>query len=122
MITNAGQLDRVVHLFRPVDALDDYGQPMKTWEYYATDWALREDLQTIKDDERVMNGAREVASAFTRFTLRFRTDIQPTHRLNTDGVWFEVSSPTKVEGRNAFVIINAEQRDDIEHVGDAVPL
>lgn len=110
---NGGSIDSFVGFYSPVETADTFGQIRRTFVLSFEDWVERKDLLTIKDSERVMNNSHRVAFGVTQFRIRHRTDIDAKMRIKEDDVWFEIVGQPIVDGRNHWVLINAEQRDDI---------
>jgi head-tail adaptor len=108
-----GSLDRLIEFYSPVETADSIGQIRKTYTKVFEDWAERIDLKTIKDSERTMNSFHKVSYGVTQFRIRYRDDTISTMRIKEENVWFDVVGQTLVEGRNHWLLINCEQRDDI---------
>lgn len=110
---NAGSIDTWVGFYSPIETADAFGQTRKTFQLSFEDWVERTDLTTIKDSERVMNSSHRVSFGITQFRIRHRTDINAKMRIKEDDIWFEIVGQPIVDGRNHWILINAEQRDDI---------
>lgn len=110
---NAGSIDSFVGFYSPVETADTFGQIRRTFVLSFEDWVERKDLLTIKDSERVMNNSHRVSFGVTQFRIRHRTDINAKMRIKEDDVWFEIVGQPIVDGRSHWILINAEQRDDI---------
>lgn len=110
---NGGSIDTYIEFWSPSETSDETGQVYKTYTKIFEDWAERTDLKTIKDSERTMNSSHKVSYGVTQFRLRHRTDIKAIMRIKEDDVWFDIVGQPLVEGRNHWVLVNCEQRDDI---------
>lgn len=105
MVVRAGLLDRRVTLERRVEVVDPSGQPVVTWVPLATVWARVEPL-----GGRENFGAQQfVATGDLRFTVRWRSDVTPLHRVIYGGVPYDVVSVAE-EGRREGLLIVARGR------------
>lgn len=101
MVVRAGLLDRRVSLERRVEVVDDSGQPVIQWFPVAEVWARVEPL-----GGRENFGAQQfVATGDLRFTIRFRKDITPLHRVVYDGQRYDVVSVAEDGRREALLIV-----------------
>ena len=107
MTPRAGLLDRRIQLERRFDEVDDSGQSVPRWLPLATVWARVEPL-----------GGREgfgqqqwVATGDLRFTIRWRGDVTPLHRVVHEGRPYDVVSVAE-DGRRAALLIVARGRTD----------
>jgi SPP1 family predicted phage head-tail adaptor len=105
MALRAGLLDRRVALERRIDVTDDSGQAVDHFVRVATVWARVEPL-----------GGREgfgqqqfVATGDLRFTIRWRDDVTPLHRIVHEGVPYDVVSVGD-DGRHEALLIVARGR------------
>jgi len=97
----AGLLARRVRLERRVEETDDSGQSRERWLPLAEVWARVEPL-----------GGREgfgqqqwVATGDVRFTIRWRADVTPLHRVVYDGQVFDVMTVAEEGRREALLIV-----------------
>jgi SPP1 family predicted phage head-tail adaptor len=97
----AGLLDRRVRLERRLEETDNSGQSVPRWLPLAEVWARVEPL-----------GGREgfgqhqfVATGDLRFTIRWRDDVTPLHRVIHDGVAYDVVSVAEDGRREALLIV-----------------
>jgi SPP1 family predicted phage head-tail adaptor len=97
----AGLLDRRVLLERRFEETDASGQVLVRWLPLATVWARVEPL-----------GGREgfgqqqwVATGDTRFTIRWRDDVTPLHRVVHDGRAYDVVSVAEDGRREALLVV-----------------
>ena len=109
----SGSIDVWVEIYKPVETANDVGQIRRTYELHASDWAERNDLVTVKDNERVLNTTHRVAFGITQFRFRYRTDFNAKMMIKDGETWFEVVGLPLMEGRNHWILLNCEQRDDI---------
>lgn len=107
MALRAGLLDRRVRLERRQEETDDSGQSVARWLPLAEVWARVEPL-----------GGREgfgqqqfVATGDVRFTIRWRDDVTPLHRVVYDGQEFDVVSVAE-DGRREAILIVARGRTE----------
>jgi SPP1 family predicted phage head-tail adaptor len=103
----AGLLDRRVRLDRRHEETDDSGQSVVRWLPLATVWARVEPL-----------GGREgfgqqqwVASGEVRFTIRWRDDVTPLHRVVHDGREYDVVSVAE-DGRCEALLVVGRARTE----------
>jgi len=101
MALRAGLLDRRVVLERRVDVVDASGQAVSQFVAVATVWARVEPL-----------GGREgfgqqqwVATGDVRFTIRWRGDVTPLHRVLHDGRVFDVMTVAEEGRREALLVV-----------------
>ncbi len=101
MTLRAGLLDRRIRLERRVEETDASGQAVVRWLPLAEVWARVEPL-----------GGREgfgqqqwVASGEVRFTIRWRDDVTPLHRVVYAGREFDVASVAEDGSREAILVI-----------------
>ena len=107
MALRAGLLDRRVRLERRHEETDDSGQSVVRWLPLAEVWARVEPL-----------GGREgfgqqqfVATGDVRFTIRWRADVTPLHRVVHDGQEFDVVSVAE-DGRREAILVVARGRTE----------
>ncbi len=101
MTLRAGLLDRQVRLERRFEDTDDSGQAVVRWLPLATVWARVEPL-----------GGREgfgqqqfVATGDLRFTIRWRDDVTPLHRVVHEDVPYDVVTVAEDGRREALLIV-----------------
>jgi SPP1 family predicted phage head-tail adaptor len=107
MALRAGLLDRRVRLERRQEETDDSGQSVVRWLPLAEVWARVEPL-----------GGREgfgqqqfVATGDVRFTIRWRDDVTPLHRVVYDGQGFDVVTVAE-DGRREAILVVARGRTE----------
>lgn len=105
MAIRSEQLDRRIGLERRFEETDDSGQSVVRWLPLAEVWARVEPL-----------GGREgfgqqqwVATGEVRFTIRWRDDVTPLHRVVCDGRAFDVVTVAE-DGRRAALLIVGRAR------------
>ena len=101
MALRAGLLDRRVVLERRIDVTDASGQAVSHFVAVATVWARVEPL-----------GGREgfgqqqwVATGDVRFTIRWRDDVTPLHRVVHDDREYDVVSVAEDGRREALLVV-----------------
>lgn len=113
----AGDLDRRITLQSATLTRDAMNNPTRTWADVATVWASRLD---VSDGERI--AAKQVGAEIgTRFVIRHSEtveDVNPTWRLTSDGVTYEIVAVKEVKkmqgdrGRKRGFEITAVARAD----------
>lgn len=105
MTVRAGLFDRRVRLERRIEETDPSGQVLVHWTPLAEVWARVEPL-----------GGREgfgqeqwVATGDVRFTVRWRDDVDPLHRVVHEGRAYDVVSVAE-DGRREALLIFARGR------------
>jgi len=105
----AGLLDRKILLERRFEEVDSSGQAHLVWFPIAMVWARVEPL-----GGRENFGAQQfVATGDLRFTIRWRSDVTPLHRVTYESVPYDVVSVAEEGRREALLIVargRAEQR------------
>jgi SPP1 family predicted phage head-tail adaptor len=101
MTLRAGLLDRRILLERRVEETDDSGQSKPRWLPLAEVWARVEPL-----GGREGFGAQQfVATGDLRFTIRWRNDVTPLHRVVYDGAAYDVVTVAEDGRREALLIV-----------------
>jgi SPP1 family predicted phage head-tail adaptor len=110
MTLRAGLLDRRVRLERRVEETDDSGQSRQRFLPLAEVWARVEPL-----------GGREgfgrqqwVATGDVRFTIRWRDDVTPLHRVVHDGQVFDVMTVAEDGRREALLVVGRARTETKE--------
>ncbi len=101
MTLRAGLLDRRVVLQRRVEETDSSGQAVVRWLPLAEVWARVEPL----GGRRNFGQEQWVAMGDVRFTIRWRPDVNPLHRVVHDGQAFDVVSVAEEGRREALLIV-----------------
>lgn len=96
-----GELRHRVSLQSPTDTIDAYGQEIRTWSTYATVWARVE--QTPGSETQA--GQSQLALSPHRITIRYRTDVMPTHRLVYGSITLELVSVTDETGYGTHLVL-----------------
>lgn len=78
---DVGALDRRVHVEAPSATRDSYGATIPGWTTIATVWG---NVIPVTGTERAALGS-QIASAYFRVLVRYRTDIDTTARITIDG-------------------------------------
>lgn len=101
---NAGDMDRRITIEHPVIVQDEYGGETKQWQdvaSYPEVWAKKEDL-----NGRELFQAQQINSEVsTRFTLRYRSDLDARMRLLCDDALYSVKAVMEGEGRRRWTIL-----------------
>ena len=101
MTLRAGLLDRRVRLERRFEETDASGQSVVRWLPLAEVWARVEPL-----GGREAFGAKQfVATGDVRFTIRWRDDVTPLHRVVHDGIAYDVVSVAEDGRREALLVV-----------------
>ena len=74
---NAGKLDRKVELMQPTETTDTFGQTSETFTSAAQVWAMKRDVS----QKEAVEVDQLVATMRTEFTIRWRSDISTTWRV-----------------------------------------
>ena len=103
--TVVGDMRRRVSLQAATDALDDYGQAIRTWSTYATVWASVVSTPGSEPQSALMQSS---VTTYT-VTMRYRTDVLPTHRMIYGDITLNIVGLSTVEGVNKHLRIMAMQ-------------
>ena len=110
MAVRAEQLDRRVRLERRFEEIDASGQSVARWLPLAEVWARVEPL-----GGREGFGAQQwVATGDVRFTIRWRGDVTPLHRVVHDGRAYDVVSVAEVGRREALLVVGKARTETRE--------
>ena len=92
---NAGDLNQSITLQQPSTAVDALGQRVEGWVDIAAVWA---EVTPLRGREFFAAGAMQ-SEAVVRFRIRWRADVQGTHRVLWRGVPHAiVAEPIDVKG------------------------
>jgi SPP1 family predicted phage head-tail adaptor len=103
--TVVGDMRRRVSLQAATDALDDYGQAIRTWATYATVWASVVSTPGSEPQSALMQSS---VTTYT-VTMRYRTDVLPTHRMIYGDITLNIVGLSTVDGVNKHLRIMAMQ-------------
>jgi len=103
--TVVGDLRRRVALQSPTDSIDSYGQAIRTWATYATVWASVVSTPGSEPQSALMQSS---VTTYT-VTMRYRTDVLPTHRMIYGEVTLNIVGLSTVDGVNKHLRIMAMQ-------------
>jgi SPP1 family predicted phage head-tail adaptor len=103
--TVVGDMRRRVALQAATDALDDYGQAIRTWATYATVWASVISTPGSEPQSALMQSS---VTTYT-ITMRYRTDVLPTHRMIYGEITLNIVGLSTVDGVNKHLKITAIQ-------------
>jgi SPP1 family predicted phage head-tail adaptor len=104
-VTVVGDLRRRVALQAATDALDDYGQAIRTWATYATVWASVVSTPGSEPQSALMQSS---VTTYT-ITMRYRTDVLPTHRMIYGEITLNIVGISTIDGLNEHLRITAVQ-------------
>jgi SPP1 family predicted phage head-tail adaptor len=104
-VTVVGDLRRRVALQAPTDSIDSYGQAIRTWSTYATVWASVISTPGSEPQSALMQSS---VTTYT-ITMRYRTDVLPTHRMIYGEVTLNIVGLSTVDGVNKHLRITAVQ-------------
>jgi SPP1 family predicted phage head-tail adaptor len=97
---SAGRLDRRIELQSATITNDSaYNEQTETWATYATVWAMKE----FHRSEEGEASARDYAEFGLYFTIRYRDDIEPTHRIVYEGENYQMIGRPRELGRRQFL-------------------
>ena len=101
MTLRAGPLDRRVRLERRFEETDASGQSVVRWLPLATVWARVEPL----GGREAFGQQQWVATGDVRFTIRWRDDVTPLHRVVHEGRAYDVVSVAEDGRREALLVV-----------------
>lgn len=97
---SAGRLDRRIELQSATIANDsEYNEQTKTWATYATVWAQKDFHRSEEGEE----ASREYAEFGLYFTIRYRDDVSPEHRIVYESGNYEIIGRPREIGRRQFL-------------------
>lgn len=92
----AGNLRNMIDLQSYAETRSASGAVTKTWSTYATVWAK---FRTLSGNERI--AAQQVSSVLTHeITIRYRSGVQPGHRISWSGRLFDIKDVRNVDELN----------------------
>ena len=103
--TVVGDMRRRVALQAATDALDDYGQAIRTWATYATVWASVVSTPGSEPQSALMQSS---VTTYT-VTMRYRTDVLPIHRVIYGDITLNIVGISTIDGLNEHLKITAVQ-------------
>ena len=103
--TVVGDMRRRVALQAATDALDDYGQAIRTWATYATVWASVVSTPGNEPQSALMQSS---VTTYT-VTMRYRTDVLPIHRMIYGDITLNIVGISTIDGLNEHLRITAVQ-------------
>lgn len=116
-MAQAGRLDRLVKIQRPVEASRTAsGQKTLSFSHVATVWAA---VENVTGTERFVDD-QVAAEVDTLFVMRWRDDLTPEHRLEVDGRYFDVKRAVELRfwrgspmGRRQVLAVLAQTRAEV---------
>ncbi len=109
MVIAAGRLNRRISLERRVEKTDESRQSVITYDPVASVWAAVEPVGGSKG----FGEQQFVSTGDLRFTVKWRRDLTPLHRVVYDGVAYDVQSVAEMGNREGLLILGrgrAEKR------------
>ena len=103
----AGELRHYCQVEGPTAAQNEYGEPLETWGVVGELWAKKEDLS----GDELIEAQRVNAAVATRFTTRWRDDLEPTYRLNLSGTPYNIEAILDPEGRRRMLVLLCSKED-----------
>lgn len=101
-----GTLDRRVEIQSLTTAKDDWNYDITTWGTLATVWAARADRSSGEVTELM----KTVQLNRTEWTIRYRSDVDTTMRVEYDGIYYYIVGLIQV-GRKEGLVLITELRD-----------
>jgi SPP1 family predicted phage head-tail adaptor len=101
-----GRMDRRVILKRRTVTRDAMGGILEAWTTIATVWGRRMDTT----GREYIAAGHENAERSTRFTIRWRSDVNPSWRLECEGLDYDIVSMTEI-GRRQWLEMVATVAD-----------
>lgn len=106
---SSGDLDRLIALQSFTTTTNDYNEDVQAWSTYADRLPAKKEFHTSTEGEA---SARQYAEMGLYFTIRWRRDVRPEHRLiykndlGVDEAYRIVGRPREIE-RRKFLKIQA---------------
>ncbi len=97
---NAGKLDRRITIQSRVETQDNSGYPSQTTSVLATVWAR---VETLRGREP-FQGEQFNAQQITVFTIRYRSDVEPTMQIAFEGEAYDIQSVSEIGRREGLSI------------------
>ena len=110
MTLRAGLLDRRIRLERRFEETDASGQVLVRWLPLATVWARVEPLRGGEG----FGQQQWVATGDVRFTIRWRDDVTPLHRVVHDDRTYDVVSVAEDGRREALLVVGRARAETKE--------
>lgn len=79
-------MDKRIIIQSCTETQDSHGQLIKSWATAATVWAA---FAPVRGTESFLN-AQKFSQIDARFTVRYMTGITTKHRINHDGVYYDI--------------------------------
>jgi SPP1 family predicted phage head-tail adaptor len=100
-----GDLRHRIELQSYTDFMDVYGKPVRAWATYATIWAQ---ISPISSGESI-NGLQLNANTTHAILVRYRTDIQPNHRIVFGDRTFNIQGVRNLDETKIATGISAQE-------------
>lgn len=102
-----GQMDRLITIQENVGTLDHNNQKVPSWQNVSTGpevWAMKQE----KTGNETYESDQLVAIQATFWTIRYRSDITPKHRIVYNGKNYDILSQPVELGRQQYLEIKTE--------------
>lgn len=99
------KFDRQAVILAPVETRDADGGPVTTYAPTKSVWCHRHDMTSR--EVRVANALRSETTAI--FTFRWFSGLTPKHRIECEGVTYEIDPPKEI-GRRQYLEVSAFDR------------
>lgn len=86
-----GRMRDSIDILYKTEATDAYGERVETWTTLATVFAMMQ--QSATSNEAIQAG-QETAQQETRYSIRYRNDVNETNRVAHNGRTFDIESVT----------------------------
>ena len=106
-MTVISDLAKRIELQAPTDSIDSYGQATRTWATYATVFAS---VIPSGGSESSVADVMQVTQSHT-ITIRYRSDVEATHRARMSGRNFNFSFIRNLDERSRWIEITATERE-----------
>ena len=104
----AGELDRRILIQRPVPVRNAHGEEITGWVDVASTWAKFERVSGTEEFQAEQRSARQQV----RFTIRYRSGIEPTMTVVYDGERYEIEDVGEAgEGRRDGLVLTGYARE-----------
>ena len=100
----AGNLRSQINIERYTESIDEYGQPIKTWQNIHT---VRANVRQTTGKERFIN-AEKISTSTHIFKLRY-LDATTLDRINYNGKYYDIMTTINVNERTRCLYIVAKE-------------
>lgn len=103
---NIGKLRHCITLQRQINAQNDYGAVVTTWQDIATVWA---EIKPISGRE-YFEASQVQSEVTTQIWIRYRDGIEPTMRVAHNGKQYEIVSILNYQGLNKTLQLMCKEK------------